>query len=169
MYPGQKISILDFTYYATRILKRLGISNNGSPSVFASGTAYSLTATPAAVTFGTTSPALTLSATAAGAIYMITARAQLKYNGATFAASRTPTLKLRRTNSTATDVTNGSVTSSTAVVTTLTDTYLDQAWSVPYTTVGSGDIISLFGSIDVVPTAGSLDVVAASITVIRIG
>lgn len=132
---------------------------------YAAGTAYALTATPAQVVFGTTSPALTINGPGT---YLILANAKIDYAGATFAAVRTPTLKLRRTNNTAADLTNGSVTSSTAIITALTFSFINQAWWTIYTTTNSDDIIQLFGSIDAIPTAGALNVSAASLLAFRI-
>jgi hypothetical protein len=84
---------------------------NANPlSVYAAGTAYQLTASDAALDFGTTDPSLTL--TKAGT-YLLTARVRLDYNGATFSAVRTATLKLRRTNNTAADLSNGSAAAKT--------------------------------------------------------
>ncbi len=134
-------------------------------SVYAAGTAYSLTATPAALDFGTTDPTITL--TQPGT-YLILANCLLKYNGATFAASRTITLKLRRTNNTAADVTNGSAVIDTGVVTTLTSDLQYPAWWAIYTTPNANDIVTIFGDVSVVPTAGSLDTVAASIVAFRL-
>ncbi len=134
-------------------------------SVYATGTAYSLTATPTALDFGTIDPSLTI--TAAGT-YLIIARAHAYYNGATFAASRLETLKLRRTNNTAADLTSGGVADLTGIVTTTSGSFMDQTWSVIYTTTNTNDAITIFGDVGVVPTAGSLDITNASIVAIRI-
>ena len=134
-------------------------------TVYAVGTAYALTNTPAALDFGTTDPSLTL--TAPGT-YRITGFINLKYNGATFAASRVVTVKLRRTNNTAADITNGSVTLDTDIITTLTYTFSTVTWEVIYTTTNSDDAITIFADVGTVPTAGSLDAVAASIVAHRL-
>lgn len=134
-------------------------------SVNAAGTAYSLTATPAALDFGTTDPSLTI--TAPGS-YLLLARARLDYSGATFAAVRTATLKLRRTNNTAADLTNGSVAAKTDIITTLTYTMATISWWVVYTTANSDDAITIFGDVSVLPSAGSLDAMEASIVAIRL-
>jgi len=134
-------------------------------SVFAAGTVYALTATSAAVDFGTTDPSITLDKPGT---YLLIARAKLNYKAATFAASRTTTMKLRRTNNTAGDVTNGAATASTDIITTLTYTMIDQTWQTIYTTANSDDVIAIFGHVSVLPSAGSLDVAEASIIAIRI-
>lgn len=128
--------------------------------VYAAGTAYSLTNTSAALTFGTTSPTLTLDNTGT---YRIRGRVNLKYNAATFAAVRTVTLKFRRTNNTAADLTNSTITFLTDIIT--LRTYSAGIILLPEISYSatSGDIITIFGDVEVVPTAGSLDVVEASI------
>lgn len=135
-------------------------------SVFSAGTVYALTATAAKLNFGTTDPSLTI--TSPGT-YKITATVCLDYNAATFDAVRTASLKLRRTNNTAADLTNGAAPPvKTQVVTTLTGTMVVVTWSVNYATSNSNDVIEIFGSVDVVPTAGSLDASYASIVMQRL-
>lgn len=134
--------------------------------VYASGTAYSLTNTSTALDFGTTDPSVTL---AQPGTYIIFSRANLKYTGATFAASRTVTLKLSRTNNDAADVTNATATFLTDIITTLTYTAgIIQLPPVLYTTSNDSDIITIKGDVSVVPSAGSLDVIAAEIIAIRL-
>ena len=141
-------------------------SDNSSLTVYAVGTAYSLTNTAALLDFGTTDPSLTL--TQPGT-YLILGRAELDYNGATFAASRTVTLKLRRTNNTAADVANSSLVSKTEITTTVTATFGDfMLPPVIYTTPRGNDIIQIFGDVETVPSAGSLDASSADIVAIRL-
>ena len=135
-------------------------------SVFAVGTVYALTNTAAKLDFGTTDPTLVIPAPG---VWLLLARVLLNYNGATFAAVRTATLKLRRTNNTAADVTNGSVALKTQIITTLTFSMPTAAWQVLYTTANSDDLLELWGSLDVVPTAGSLDAAEASIVACKVG
>lgn len=136
-------------------------------SVIGAGTAYSLTATQTAIALGTTSPAITL-AGVLGDKYLLIWVAQVNYNGSTFAANRTATLKLRRTNQTATDLTGSPCSLKTDIITTQNYSLGMMLGIAIYTTVSTSDAISLFGGIDVVPTAGSLDVVSANIIAIRI-
>lgn len=134
--------------------------------VYASGTVYSLTNTSTALDFGTTDPSVTLNAPGT---WLIFSRCNLKYTAATFAASRTVTLKLSRTNNTAGDITNATVTFLTDIITTLT--YTAGVVSIPpvlYTTTNADDAITIKGDVGVVPTAGSLDVTAAEIIAIRL-
>lgn len=143
-----------------------GSDKNYSLATYAAGTAYALTATPAALDFGTTDPVVTL---AKAGTYLLLARVNLKYNAATFAASRTVTLKLRRTNNTAADLTNGTLTSLTDIIT--TKTYTFGVFDLPriiYTTTNTNDAITIFGDVSVIPTAGSLDAVAAEIVAVRL-
>lgn len=134
-------------------------------SVYSAGTVYTLTATPALVDFGTTDPSLTLSA---AGTYLIMARARIDSVGATFATARVLTTKLRRTNNTAADVTNGAATLTTGVVTTLTGQLGAPSWWAIYTTTNSDDIIQMFGDVSVLPSAGSVTVNEASIVAIRL-
>lgn len=129
----------------------------------AAGTAYTLTATSAAAVFGTTSPSITI--TAPGT-YLLLARAQARHNGATFAASRTVTHKMRRTNNTAADV--ASLTCVTGIVTTLTAALMEHSWWAVYTTTNSNDVVTIFSDVSVLPTAGTLDLAEASIIAVRI-
>ncbi len=125
----------------------------------AAGTAYSLTNTAAALDFGTTDPVVTI--TTPGT-YKPRGWVVLAYNGATFAASRTVTIKLRRTNNTAADLTNGTVVLQTAIITTVTATFMVVYFQADdYVTLNSDDSITIFADVSTVPSAGSLDATAA--------
>lgn len=150
---------------ATLARSALGVGG-ASLSVYGSGTAYQLTATPALIDMGTTDPSLTI--TSAG-VWLILARVRVDYTGSTFAAVRTGTIKLRRTNNTAADIANSSGSFLTDIITTLTYTLdIFELQPIIYTTTNSNDILQLFGSISVVPTAGSIDVSEASIVAIKL-
>lgn len=143
-----------------------GSDKNYSLTVYAAGTAYSLTNTAAALNFGTADPVITLNK---AGTYLLIAKATLDYAGATFAASQAVTLKLRRTNNTAADVSNSSLVVDTDIITTLSYTF--GAFALPavlYTTANTDDEITIFGDVAVVPSAGSLDAVAASIVAVRL-
>lgn len=143
-----------------------GSDKNYSLSVYAAGTAYSLTAVSAALNFGTTDPVLTIDK---AGTYLLFARVVLDYVAATFAASRAVTLKLRRTNNTAADLTSGSTVVDTDIITTLSYTFGTFVLPpVVYTTTNFDDTITIFGDVAVAPTAGSLDAVAAEIVAVRI-
>ena len=135
-------------------------------SVYAAGTAYSLTNTAAALNFGTTDPVITIDT---AGTYLIMGNVRLDLNGATFAAVRTATVKFRRTNNTAADLTGGTTASKTPIVTTLSHTMATIPLPpVIYTTANTDDAITIFGDVSVVPSAGSLDAVEASIVAVRI-
>lgn len=120
--------------------------------VVAAGTPYTITATSAAVVLSTTSPIVTL---AASGSYIVRAFANLQYASATFAASRTVTVKLRRTNNTAADLTNGSAVLATGIVTSVTSTFeLVELEATTYTGT-TGDVLTIFADVSVVPTGGT--------------
>jgi hypothetical protein len=133
-------------------------------TVYAAGTVYSLTATPALLDFGTTDPQLTL--TSAGT-YMLFARVKYDYTGATFAARRTVTTKLRRTNNTPADLADGSDAFSTEIITTQTYIAGIRQISALYAAT-AGDVIEIWGDVSVVPSAGSIDASAAQIIAVRL-
>lgn len=128
---------------------------------YAAGTVYSLTATPGAVTFGTTQPAITI---ATAGRYRLTARVTVKYNGSTYAGVQTLTVKLRRTNETASDIANATTTQTLAIVTTITSGV--GCFEVPetsYTTTNTDDALTIFASVSATPAAGSVQVTEADI------
>ena len=132
---------------------------------YATGTAYSLTASAAALAFGTANPSITIGV---AGTYRLRGSGQLKYNGATFAANRTVTVKFRRVNNSAADLTNGSISQITSIVTALTAPFGYFVLPEIEYIASLNDTITLFGLVSVVPTLGSLDVVEASINAIRV-
>jgi len=146
-----------------------GSDKNYTLSVYAAGTAYALTATSAALDFGTTDPTLVLNK---GGTYLLMARVNLAFNGATFASSRTVTLKLRRTNNTAADVSNSSAVLGTGITVTVTGNFASvNLPPVVYSTSGAAvitDSISIFGDVSVLPSAGTLEATQASIVAVRL-
>lgn len=134
-------------------------------SILGAGSVYTLTATPAAVTLGTTSPAITLNGKGT---YLMVGTAQVNLVGATFASSRVVTLKLRRTNNTAADVTGGAQALPTGITTTVTAPLQTVPILGVYTTTVETDIISLFGDVSVLPSAGSITVDSAKLVAVRI-
>lgn len=135
-------------------------------TIYAAGTAYQLTNATAALDFGTTDPSLTLGLPGT---WLLMSRVNLKYTAATFAAVRTVTITLNRSNNTAAAITGATSTFLTDIITTLTYTAgIVMLPSVLYTTENNNDIIRLQGLIDTVPSAGSMDVTAAEIVAIRL-
>lgn len=143
-----------------------GVSS-GVPAINVSsvavGSVYTLTNAAAAAVFGTTSPSITLPTPGT---YLISVRAQTRLVGATFAANRTVTLSLRRTNNTAANLTGGTITGTSSILTLITGTLTDHCWQAVYTTSNNDDVITIFASIDVVPSAGSIVLAEASITAV---
>jgi hypothetical protein len=134
-------------------------TNNSATSV-----AQSLTNSAAQVG----SQSVTL-AGAANVNYLLFLRVLLNTVAATFSANRTVTVKLRRTNNTAADVTAGASTFQTPLMTTITESLGEvTVIAIPYTTVGVSDDIAPFVSIDTVPSAGSIQVAECSITALRL-
>jgi hypothetical protein len=143
-----------------------GVALHNPLSVYATGTVYTLTAVSAAVDFGTTDPIITVNAVGT---YAIRAKIKVALNGATFAANRTLTVKLRRTNNTPADLANSSTTWIVPVVTTITNTLaVIELPEVLYPTALTTDTLQLFADISVVPTAGSISIDEASIVAVRL-
>ena len=136
-----------------------------------SGTAYTLTATPALITLGTTNPVIDGTSTpfAAGGVYLIRAYGSIQYAGATFISNRVITLKVRRTSGTPADLTNSSTIFNTGVLTTLTLPDIGAPLQeFLYTATATTDVLQVWGSIDVIPSVGAVNIVNAWITAQRI-
>lgn len=134
-------------------------------SVYAAGTAYTLTNTSAQVTFGTTSPIKVIDS---AGTYLITVRCLVDYSAATVSAE-TATIKLRRTNNTAADVTGATTTLDLPVATTLTHSYGSVTLPpVLYVTTASDDSLSIFANVSATLGAGSIKISEASIVAVRI-
>lgn len=169
---------LEFMGYAddvspgTTIPVDAGVSPSGTQpelstlSVYASGTPYSLTATPAKINFGTTDPALII--TSPGT-WKLEARVRIDANGKTTAAGRTLTILLRRTNNGAADIPNTTGEILTEIITTLTQTLVVMNLPlVAYVTLNADDQIEMWGSADNTAGVGTFDVVEASIFATKI-
>lgn len=134
-------------------------------SVYAAGTAYTMTNTSAQVTFGTTSPIKVIDSPGT---YLITVRCLVDYSAATVSAE-TATIKLRRTNNTAADVTGATTTLDLPVATTLTHSYGSVTLPpVLYVTTASDDSLSIFANVSATLGAGSIKISEASIVAVRI-
>ncbi len=135
-------------------------------AAYLTGTAYSLTNTSAAITGGTTSPTITVTDTGT---YKVEFILSAKFVGATFAATKNMTLKLRRTNNTAADLTSGTLpTQATGVCTTYTAAWGAFAWVGANYAATAGDVITVFGDIETAPSAGSIDITGGLIRMTRI-
>jgi len=147
-------------------LRTSGNRVNYNLSVYAAGTAYAMTNADAALDFGTTDPNVTVDK---AGTYLVMGRVYLKYNAATYAGSQTATVKIRRTNNTAADLTGATTTANLRIITTITDTV--GIMSIPpviYTTVNANDVLAIYGSLSAAPSAGSVDATEASIVIVRL-
>ncbi len=126
------------------------------------GTAYSVTATPAMITFGTTSPTITI---VKAGTYLIFWNVRTDYALATVAVSRQMTYKVRRTNNSPTDINTSGF--STPLMTLLTFSGPDISRQFLYTAT-SGDILQIWASVSTIPTAGAITVPEANIIALRL-
>lgn len=143
----------------------LGIGlKNQEIAAYGAGTAYTLTNTAAAVDLGTTDPAIVLNV---AGTYLILAQIDLAYNGATVIAE-TATVKVRRTNNTAADL-SVVVVLDLPVATTLTNTY-GTVFIPPfvYTTAVTDDAITIFANVSAALSAGSIDATAIGTSILAI-
>ena len=130
------------------------------------GTAYTLTDSAAAIDFGTTDPAIVL---AEAGTYLIFGQVHLAYAAATVAAE-TATVKVRRTNNTAADLSDVVVIDLPAS-TTLTHSY--GVVPIPpftYTTAAADDAVTLFANVSAALGAGTIDAtgIGTAIVALRI-
>lgn len=126
---------------------------NYNLAAYGTGTVYTFTNTAAAVVLGTTSPTLTIDK---AGTYRIDAQVQMAYAGATV-ATETATMKLRRTNNTAADITSGSLVVDLPVSTVLTYTYgTVHLPSVYYTTSNTTDVVTIFANVSAGLGAGTI-------------
>jgi hypothetical protein len=137
-------------------------------STVASGTAYTLTASMAAVDFGTTDPVVTLSG-GTSQKWAIFATIQVNYVGATFAANQTVSAKIRRTNNTAADLTDSTRSDLLDVVTTLTSVGPSISLGpIYYTPSGTADALQVYATLSATPSAGSMTITGVTITAIPV-
>lgn len=156
------------TVTAERFNLEDGSPLNYSVAATAAGTVYTLTASYAAVDFGTTDPAIVLNK---AGTYLLNSSVAVKFNAATFAANQTLSLKLRRTNNTAADVAGSERVVTLPIITTITDGFSVQLPSVVYTTTGPTvitDAIALFAALSALPGAGTVSIEQANIVAVRI-
>ena len=136
-------------------------------TVYGSGTAFPLPGvTPAAVDSGVTDPVITINS---AGTYIIEVRVLLNY-AAAVVASETATIKLRRTNNSAADVTGATTTIDLPVAgSALTHSYgVVILPPVIYTTTNTDDSLTIFGSVSASLSSGSIQVTECSIVALRI-
>lgn len=137
---------------------------NYNLSAYGAGTAYALTNTAAAIDFGTTDPVLTLNV---AGTYLIYGQVNLAYNGATVAAE-TASIKVRRTNNTAADLSVVPVLD-LPVATTLSHTYgIFQIPPFVYTTAATDDSVTLFANVSATLGAGTIDATAIGTSLVAV-
>lgn len=133
-------------------------------SVYATGSAYSLTASSNLVALGTQGASITLQKPGT---YLVEARAKAKYNAATFAANQTAYFSLRKTNAPVAII--GSTNAlQLRIITTITDNAGIVSWAGIYTTATASDTLQIFGNLSATPSAGSVQVDQADIMAIQI-
>jgi hypothetical protein len=143
-----------------------GSDKNQPLSVYATGTPYSIVVPMQLLTFGTTSPSLTINK---AGTYLVLARVRQDRNNASHINRHTITYKLRRTNNTAADLTNGTTAYVDEPHAAMTETEdIVPLPSVLYTTTNTNDVIELWGNIDIVTTGGTHDAVEAEIVAVRL-
>lgn len=131
---------------------------------YGSGANYTVTNTSAEVDEGTDSAIVIDEA----GTYSLRGSVSLRYSGATFAGTEVITLKLRRTNNTAADVTNSSVALVAFGLTTFNGSIQVPVREVTYATSNTDDRIALFIDVSAGPSAGSLLVTESHIVAERI-
>jgi hypothetical protein len=155
--------------FAVRVdgqIQKNGVELMNPLAVYAAGTVYTLTTTNAKITFGTTSPSLTITAPGTYALHGFV---KVNVTGATFAANQTVTVLIRRINNTAANVTNSGTTYFLPIMTTQTQTIaLIQMKEIFYATANSDDTLELWADVSALPSAGTVTVEAASLTVLRV-
>lgn len=140
-----------------------GMSATNNLQSISSGTTYTLSATSAKCTFGTTSPSITISQ---AGTYLLNYNIATDYTAATLAASRAISYKVRRTNNTAADI-DVMPSINTQIITALTFSATMVNNTFIYTAT-AGDILEIWGSISVVPTAGSVKTSYGSINATKL-
>lgn len=169
---GARTDLLEVTSGGTvNVLTSTGLLTAGNQvgynlSAYGVGTAYAFTNSAAAIDFGTTDPAIVLDKTGT---YQICGQVHVAYAGATVAAE-TATVKVRRTNNTATDL-SAVVVIDLPVSTTLTHSY--GTVDIPcffYVTAATDDAITLFANVSATLGAGTINATAigTSITAVRL-
>jgi len=134
-----------------------------SYSAYASGSAATLTATDAELTFGTTSPIITI---AQAGIYILRANFMLAGSNATISSEQV-NVKIKRTNNTATDISPRSF--RPAAVSAFSRDFGDFTTPDMIYNAGSGDRLALWGNVSAALSAGSVTVTQAVILAVRIG
>lgn len=164
IYTGDVESSRTATASADNDLRMNGAKVGYNTTAYGVGSAYSLTDSAAAIDLGTTDPAIVL---AKAGTYLIMAQVNLQYNGATVAAE-TATVKVRRTNNTAADL-SAVVVIDLPASTTLTHMY--GTVTIPpffYTTSATDDAVTIFGNVSAALSAGTIDATAIGTSIVAL-
>lgn len=131
-------------------------------TAYGAGTAYAFTDTATAINLGTTDPVIILNQ---AGTYRINAQVNIAYNGATVAAE-TATIKVRRTNNTAADL-SAVVVVDLPASTTLTHTYgIVQIPPFYVTTANVDDSVTIFANVSAALGAGTIDCTAIGTSIV---
>lgn len=147
-----------------RLLVGLSDTIGYNVTAYGVGTAYSLTNTAAAIDFGTTDPAIVIDKVGT---YIVYGQVNLALNGATI-TTETTTIKVRRTNNTAADI-SAVIVLDLPVTTLLTNTYgIFQIPPFIYTTTNTNDAIALFANVSAGLGAGTIDSTAIGTSIVAV-
>jgi hypothetical protein len=131
----------------------------------AAGTAYTMTASYADVTFGTTSPTVTL---ANAGTYSVYVDIQFSLVGASYATYQSASAKLRRQNNTPADLPDSTFGTFIPTITTITAVGpLVHIGPIKYTTAATTDVITVQAVLSATPSVGSVTATNCTITAIR--
>jgi len=129
------------------------------------GTVYTLTASYALLDFGTTDPSITIQNTGG---YLVTGKANFITRGATYAATNTYSLKLRKTSGTPADLSGSEAVQTINIITTTTeDLGIIDTRPVVFSAT-AGDVIQLWGVLSATPSVGNVICDRADVTAIRV-
>lgn len=129
------------------------------------GTVYTLTASYALLDFGTTDPAITIQNTGN---YLVTGKANFITRGATYAATNTYSLKLRKTSGTPADLSGSEAVQTINIITTTTeDLGIIDTRPVIFSAI-AGDVVQLWGVLSATPSVGNVICDRADVIAIRL-
>jgi uncharacterized membrane protein len=133
-------------------------------TAYSSGTIYTMTASYATVTFGTTSPSITFNN---AGTYLILEGANFTARGATYAATNTASIKLRRTSGTPADLTSSTISETIPIITTTSEALGKLSMPVIYT-AAVNDVVVIQATLSATPSAGNVICDSAEIVAIRL-
>lgn len=132
-------------------------------AVYASGSPYVLTETPALAAFGTQSPQLTL---VRRVFHTLSARAVIDLSGCTIVSPIDITLKLRRTSGTPADIASCTTTLRVGIVGTSGTGVQDMEITIPQKSHRpslANEVVQLWASVSALPASGEIRISEASV------